>query len=248
MRRLRVAPALVYGDHPGAQLERLLDVVGDHQDGQPVLAPQLVDQRMHVEPHARVEGPEGFVEQQDPRVGDERLGDRQPLLHPPGQSTGVGAQVVAEAHPPKHLGGLAPRVALVAAALQAEHDVLQHGHVREDRVALEHHPALGAGLRRQRLAIEHQPPAGGAFLSQCKTQEGALAGARGADDRHEGAFGHVQGKLLEDDPVAVLDPDVTEREDAHQCLLPTCAQGKAARLIEISAQSIATASSEIQAT
>jgi len=159
---LRVVPHLVEGQHPGAELERLLEVVGDHEDGHSGLAPQPQHQRVHVVADAGVEGAERLVEQQDARLDDQRLGDRQPLLHPARERRGQGIPHVAEAD------GLERRLSLLegqpagpaeqeagaptAEEFETQDHVADHREVGEDRVALEDDAPVGRRLGRQVLA------------------------------------------------------------------------------------------------
>jgi hypothetical protein len=46
---VRIVAAFVERHDPGAELERFLDVVRDHDDGEAVLLPQVRDQRVHVD-------------------------------------------------------------------------------------------------------------------------------------------------------------------------------------------------------
>jgi len=68
----------VEGQQPRSQPETLLDVVRDHEDGHAVVAPQPQDQLVHVRGDARVQRTEGLVQQQDLRLADDGLRDRQP--------------------------------------------------------------------------------------------------------------------------------------------------------------------------
>ncbi len=88
LRRLRVAPQLVEGEQARAKLEALLDVVRDHEDGHAVVHPRLQDQFVHVGGDTRIERAEGFIEQQDLRLANHRLRDRQALLHAAGGCAG----------------------------------------------------------------------------------------------------------------------------------------------------------------
>ncbi len=85
------------------------------------------------------------------RLQHHRPGDRHPLLLTAGELAGQLVDVLGQLDQPHALLGAAadlrPRQPL---HLQAEGDVAAHRHVREQRVALEHHPEP-ALLRRQRV-------------------------------------------------------------------------------------------------
>ena len=74
--------------------------------------------------------------------------------------------------------------------------------MRKDRVALEHHAALGIGFGGQRPALEPQFALAGPLLAEQQPQKGGLAAARGAHQRAELAFGDTQVQLFEHDLVA----------------------------------------------
>ena len=77
------------------------DVAGD----QDRLAhpPQLVQQRLHLEPGPGVEARGRLVEDQDRRVVDQRLGQAEPLLHPLGEAVDVVVALVGQVEQLEHL-------------------------------------------------------------------------------------------------------------------------------------------------
>ena len=85
---------------PVAELDRLIEVVGDEDDGLAELVLQA--QQFVLQPLAgnRVDGPERLVHQQNRRVGSQCPCDPHPLLLPTGQLTGIAVTVLrrVEAH------------------------------------------------------------------------------------------------------------------------------------------------------
>ncbi len=152
-------------------MKAFLDVVGDHEDGQLVFLPQAQHQLMHVGADARVECAEGFIQQQNARLAEQGLSNRQTLFHAARQLVRVLFKRVTKAHFGEDGFGIKTRLLALAAeqvAGQAAlgkadggHDVLQHGHVREDRILLEDDAAIRAGLVGNRLAVEQQLATGG---------------------------------------------------------------------------------------
>ena len=69
-------------DDPVAQVDRLVDVVGDEDDRDVVLAPHGQHEVLEVGAGLRVHARERLVHQQDARLVGERAGDRDALLHP----------------------------------------------------------------------------------------------------------------------------------------------------------------------
>ena len=53
------------------------------EDGGPGLPPHLQELVPHQEPGLLVQGPEGLVEKDEPRLQDQGPGDADPLAHPP---------------------------------------------------------------------------------------------------------------------------------------------------------------------
>ena len=64
-----------------AQKNRLLDAVGDKNDGLFTLPPDAHHREIHPFVCERVEGPEWLVHQDQLGIADERAGDRHTLLH-----------------------------------------------------------------------------------------------------------------------------------------------------------------------
>ncbi len=104
-RRLRVATRPVERDQPRPEAEGFLDVVGDHDDGHPELAPQRLDQRVHLRARAGIERAERLVEQQHARPPRQRLGDRQPLLHAARERARILVAMRRRARPPRSVRG-----------------------------------------------------------------------------------------------------------------------------------------------
>ena len=82
MRGVRIDAALVERDDARAELERLLDIMRDHQHGERVFVPQPGDQPVHILPDARIERAKRFIEQEHARARHQRLRNREALLHP----------------------------------------------------------------------------------------------------------------------------------------------------------------------
>jgi len=70
---------------PVADAQRLLDRMGDEQQGEAHVVPQLEQFVLHAPARQRVERGEGLVHQQDARMHGQRAGDRHALLHAAGE-------------------------------------------------------------------------------------------------------------------------------------------------------------------
>jgi hypothetical protein len=241
---VRVAAHPIEGEDPGPELERLADVVGDHEHGHAGSAPQPQEQLVHVGPDAGIESTERLVEQEDAGLKHQRLCHGQSLLHAARQGRRHSVLDVAEAHGVQHRRTLRKRLTAggtvqaappaVPRELKAEDRVLQHAQVRKHGVALEDDAALGTGLVRQRRAVDQDLAPRRPFLAQQDAQERALAASRGTHKGDEGAGCHVQVDALEDGAVAVALPQPPDLDAAH----PVSAQAKNRRDKRASAQSV----------
>ncbi len=86
-----------------------------------------------------------------------------------------------------------------AGDLEAEGDVVVHGHVREQRVGLEDHADI-ALVRLQRalvLAVDDERAAGRRFEAGDHAQDGRLAAARRSEEGDEFALLDVHVEVLE---------------------------------------------------
>ena len=121
---------------------------------------------MHVGGDARIERTERLIEQQDLRLADHGLRDRQALLHAAGELRRVTCRAPCaspiDSSRPRRVARRAPRSAeqlptsLERCELEAEQQVLDHREMREQRVALEHDAAIRVRLRPDRLAVDQQ--------------------------------------------------------------------------------------------
>jgi hypothetical protein len=132
-------------DHdPVRQLERLLLVVR-HVDGRdPELTLDLADLLAQGDADLRVERGERLVEEEDLRLDRERACERDALLLATRQLVRVPAAAILEVDEAQQLGDPAPSRPGRPRTLQAERDVRGDGHVREQRVRLEHHADVPA--------------------------------------------------------------------------------------------------------
>ena len=165
--------------------------------------------------HLGVERRERLVEQQHARLDRQRPGQRDPLLLAAGQLAGV---LVARAPTARRGRASRPRAMSrsplgLAAHLEAERDVVEHGQVREQAVRLEHHAhvALVGGHPGEVLAADRRRvPDVGLVEAGQDAQRGGLAAARRAEQRDQLAGFDVQGEPVERLDVAVDPGQVVE--------------------------------------
>ena len=142
----------------------------------------------------RVQGGQGLVQQQQPRLPDHRPGQRHPLGLAAGQGPGPGPGVAGQADPvqpgPGPAAGLGPAQ---PPGPQPEGHVLQRRQVREEQVVLEHepdrpllgrHPGSGRGVL-QDGTVEHDPAAVQGHQPGQGAEQGGLAGPVGSQQHHQ---------------------------------------------------------------
>src|SRR5690349_17818138 len=77
---LELDDAVLDQDHAVAEHDRLGDIMRDEHGGAALLAPDLLDQALHLDARQRIECAEWFVEREEMRAARERTGERNALL------------------------------------------------------------------------------------------------------------------------------------------------------------------------
>ena len=193
-------------------------IVGHIYGRGPHLLMDALDLGAHLHAQLGIEIGQGFVEQKDLGVAHDRAPhcDALPLtagklLRPP----------VQQIHDVQYAGGvLDPLTDLGTrrtAQAQAEGHVLEHGHVRIQRVVLEHHRDV-AVLRRHvvhQRAVDVDLPIGRFLEAGDHAQGSALAAAGRADEHDELLVGDVQ--VDASNRLHLVEPlhDVAQRDVSH---------------------------------
>ncbi len=226
--------------HAAAHEHRFVDVVGDEEHGLLFGFPDALQQLLHQFARLVVQRAEGFVHQQHARAVGQRTRQRRALLHAARELLG---KVVGKALEPD-LGQEAVRdvellLARHAAFAQTEAHVVQHREPGEQRVALEHHAAVGARAA-DALAVEQHLAGGLMVQPRHDAQQRALAAAAGAEDGDEVVLGDVEVGGLQRQRGVEAALDAAHLEDVlghgHR---PSCAQGKARRFSHLKNRSLA---------
>ena len=102
-------PPAVEDDDVVADPLQLAEQVGGHQDRDAELGADPADQRQHVVARGRVEAVGRLVEQHQPRVVDERLGELGPLLHAGGVAADRAVALLGQPDVAQHVGGALAR-------------------------------------------------------------------------------------------------------------------------------------------
>lgn len=200
-------------------------VVCDVDDGQAELALDAADLRAHVAAELGIEVRERFVHQADRRVAAHAAGERHSLALTAGEFARLAVQVFGEA---EHLSGFSEALLLLClrnlAHVEAEEDVVAHGHVRVKRVVLENHGEV-AVFRRHfvgDLAVKHQRAGGNLLETGDDAQQRTFTAARRADEDEELALAHVEADAFQNVLFAVVRlDDVADFNFIHSSFLPS---------------------------
>ena len=180
--------------------------MGDEQgsDVQPLL--QELELKAHLIPELGVQIAERLIEQQQPRLGDERSGQRDPLLLAAAQQRrgpvlegGHADQFQCLAHLVSDLGPAE------LASLQGIRNVLVNCHVGPDRVGLEHHADSPLVRRHRELPVgDDDRLVAEVDLSRIRiletghhAQGGALPASAGPQERHDLPVVDLEGQVLD---------------------------------------------------
>jgi hypothetical protein len=169
--------------------------VGDVDGGDAEAALQGGDLGAGLHAELGVEVGQGFVHEEALRLADDRPAHRDALSLPAGERLGLAVEVRGEV---EDLGGVLDAAADVgpvhAGDLQGEAHVVRDGHVRVERVVLEHHGdvAVLRGDVGDVAVADADRPAVDLLEPGEHPQAGRLAAARGADQDEELAVGDVE--------------------------------------------------------
>ena len=166
-----------------------LDLVVRDVDRRHIEPPlQLMDLGAHLHPQLRVEVRERLVHQEGLRLADDRATHCDALTLAARESARLALEEVLDLEDARRaLDPLLDFLLRQLVELEAEGEVLLDGHVRIERVALEHHRDV-ALLRRQVVddAVADPDLAVGDLLeARNHAQGGRLAAAGGADENHQ---------------------------------------------------------------
>ena len=199
-RALLLDLAVVHHHDVVGEFECLLLVVGDEHARHADLVVQPAEPLPQFDPHLRVERPEGLIEQQDLRPDGEGPGEGHPLPLPSRQLRRLAAPEPLEPHEPEEFvhAGRHLRLRHLPHAKPEGH-VLEHVHVAEERVVLEHeaHLARPGMPFGDVLAVLLDQPLVGKLEAGDDPQERGLARARRAEQRQQRAVRHVERHAIE---------------------------------------------------
>ena len=166
--------------------------MGDEDEGDPQLLLDALELHLHVLPQPQVQGPQGFVQEQDLGPVHQGPGDGDALLLAAGEAVHLPLLEAAHAHHLQHFAH--PPGDLVLSQLgdaQAEGDVVVHIQVGEEGVALEDGvdlPFVGRDIINPHPVEQHSTGCGLHEASDDLEGRG-FAAAAGSEQREE--FGIV---------------------------------------------------------
>ena len=228
---------VLHEHHLVGRLAGQAHLVGDHDDGHVRLGERLDDVE-HLLHHLGVKRARGLVEQHDLRVHVEGAGDGHALLLAAGELVGVLVHLAFQPHALK----VGEAVALCLLARDFEHfdgserHVLEHGLVRVEVVALEHHGHVAGERAGVHLAVgqvhplHHDRARVGHFQAVDAADEHAFARAGRTDDDHLFALVHIERHALERLDRAETLADVLDRDRlSHEMSLPCASRPRMAK-------------------
>ena len=172
----------------------------DHRGAEPLL--QALELHAHLVAQERVEVRERLVEEQHAGLGDEGPAEGHPLLLTAGELAWVPGPERAEPHQLQHALDAWAQLGLPhPAPPQAEGDVLEYGHVREERVRLEDQAEIPPmdGHSRDVLPREDDLSTIGLDEPGHHAEKRALATARGPQEGEKLAGRGIEGHLVDRD-------------------------------------------------
>ena len=176
----------------------------DHGVAEPVVQVGELDPHLH--PQLGIEVRERLVEQEDLGLADDRPADRDPLPLPARELPRPRAEQRLDLQHPRRLGHAPLDLGAARAdVLEPEGQVLPHGHMRVERVGLEHHgePALGRAQLVDALAVDPDLAAGDVLQPGDHPEQRRLPAARRADEDAELAVLDAQVDAVDHLGVAV---------------------------------------------
>jgi hypothetical protein len=229
LRRVHLQDPSVAHDRDALTESHGLDLVMSHIDGgRGELSVKLGERSAHSDSELRVEVRERLVH--EIRLGLARDGPPHgdPLALAARELGGLPLEELLQPEQARHLFDALARVALRGAAhLEPVPEVLSDGHVRIERVGLEHHRdvAVPRGEVGDVSAVDRDRPARDLLETGERTQQGRLSAPGGPDERNELAVFDPERDVVESDHVAREDlRDVRKLDLRHDPSSPICVE------------------------
>ena len=207
--------------HPVGEHHRLFLVVGDEDGGGLEFALQALDLGSRVHPERGVEVRQRLVHQQHRGVAHHGAAHRHPLALAAAELRRAALEEIAQVeHVGRDLDLAANLRALDLLLLEAEAHVLARGHVRVERVVLEHHGDVAlvrlqpadVGVVEQDRAARNQLEPGDAV------ERGALAASGGTQEGQELAVRNREAEPIDRDHLGEALGEVLQGDAGHAAL------------------------------
>ena len=212
--------ALAHHRHAVAHRHRLDLVVGDVDRGDAEVLLERLDVGSHLHAELRVEVRQRLVHQEHLGIADDRTPHRHPLALAAGEHPRLAVEQLGEAERGRRLvDPLGDLLLDHAAQPQAERDVVLHGHVRVQGVALEDHGDVAVAARGLVHAGSADPQlALGDVLEPGDHPEGSrLAAPRRADEHQELTVRDVEAEAADRLESVLVDlVDLVEHDVSHE--------------------------------
>ncbi len=203
--------------HPIRHGQRLALIVGDVHHGDAEAFVQVLDLHLHLLAQLLVQRAQGFVHQHQLRLEHQRPGEGNTLLLATRELRRIAiAETLQLDHRQRALDPLLDVRLGHAAHAERKRQVLRHGHVRKQRVVLEHHAhvALVRWHVVDRPAIEEDFPRRGRLEASQHHQAGGFARAGRPEQGEEFAAADVQIQIPDDQRLTVI--ALLDAAKAHQ--------------------------------
>ena len=188
-------------------------VVGHVDEGHADAVLQILQLHLHVPAHLQIQRSERLVQQQHRRLQHERSGEGDALLLAPRK---LARPAIAEGGQPDDLehGADLPADVFPALAplLEAEADVVEHGHVGKQRIVLKHHARFAAigGAGAHHLAGDQHVAFGGMQEARDQPQRGRLPAAARSEQGQELPLLDPKVHVVDGHEIAEVLADVAE--------------------------------------
>ncbi len=189
----------------------------DHRGAEPALDARDLGAHLHAQ--LRVEVGQRLVHQERLRVAHDGAAHGDALALAAGEVGRLALEVLLEVEDLRRLGDLAVDLTGVGLGeLEREAHVVAHGHVRVQRVVLEHHRDVAIARRQvvDALAPDDELAVGDVLQTRDHAQRRRLPAARRADEDHELPVRDVEVDRLDRlEPVRVALGDLLELDLGH---------------------------------
>jgi hypothetical protein len=177
-----------HDDDAVAHVDGFVDVVGDQEHGGAARLPEAEDFILHAHAGEGIQGTQGFIEQQNARVIDQRAGEGDSLGHAAGELVRISGGEGVQADEAEEIIHFVAAAMEQATSDEAGFDIAADSEPREEIGILEDQAALGARAI-DRLGVDEELAGGWAIEAGYEAEERGFTAATRADKGDQLAFG-----------------------------------------------------------